>query len=153
MIKRLFAYFFVSFRSKKVEKTETFNRQSFFFIVLYWQMWKSCPYSPQILVVSRILAAFFFGYFPNPKEWLHSCFSTIYLIVNGPIFLLRSWFRIVSLLNRVQAQRVLILYFCFFFKDNKAHCVHDIDKDYKLKRLQATSYKLQATSYKLQAKS
>ena len=35
---------------------------------------------------------------------------------------------IVGFLNRVQAQsiaqRLLILYFCFFFKDNKAHNVH-----------------------------
>ena len=35
--------------------------------------------------------------------------------------------RIVGFLNRAQAQRVLILYFCFFFKDNKAHYVHDKD--------------------------
>ena len=32
--------------------------------------------------------------------------------------------RIVGFLNRVQAQRILILCFCFFFIDNKAH-----DKD------------------------
>ena len=31
----------------------------------------------------------------------------------------------------VQAQRVLIMYFCFFFKDNKAHNVHDNDVHYQ----------------------
>ena len=35
--------------------------------------------------------------------------------------------RIVGFLNRVQVQRVLILYFCLFFKDNQAHNVHDKD--------------------------
>ena len=49
----------------------------------------------------------------------------------GPIFLLRSWLRIVGFFNRVQAQRVLILYFCFFFRDNKAHNVHDKDLHYQ----------------------
>ena len=39
---------------------------------------------------------------------------------NGPIFL-------QTILITVQAQRVLILYFCFFFEDNKAHNVHDKD--------------------------
>ena len=31
----------------------------------------------------------------------------------------------------VQAQRVLILYFCFFFKDDKAHIIHDKDLNYQ----------------------
>ena len=46
------------------------------------------------------------------------------LTINGPIFLLRSLFRIVGFFNRVQAQRVLILYFCFSFKDNNSLSIY-----------------------------
>ena len=48
-------------------------------------------------------------------------------VVLGPNTSVTILNRIVGFLNRVQDQRVLILYFCFFFKDNKAHNV--IDKD------------------------
>ena len=43
---------------------------------------------------------------------------------NGPIFL-------QTIPIPVQARRVLILYFCFFFKDNNAHNVHDNDVHYQ----------------------
>ena len=47
--------------------------------------------------------------------------------------------RIVGFLIRVQALRILILYFCFFFKYDKAHNVHD--KDLQLSQLNhETSY-------------
>ena len=42
----------------------------------------------------------------------------------GPIFL-------QTIPIPVLAQRVLILYFSFFFKDNKAHNVHDKDVHYQ----------------------
>ena len=43
--------------------------------------------------------------------------------INGPIFL-------QTIPITVQAQRILILFFCFFFKDDKAHNVHDKDVYY-----------------------
>ena len=62
----------------------------------------------------------------------YSCFAFVFHTkillksqgIFGPIFLQK-------IPIQVQAQRVLILYFCFFFKDDKAHNVHDKDIDYQ----------------------
>ena len=55
-------------------------------------------------------------------------FATVYHWPNTFVTILK---RIVGFLNRVQAQRVLILYFCFFFQDNKVHNVYDKDAHYQ----------------------
>ena len=69
----------------------------------------------------------------------------LYLLYTYPIFILYAYEKPISTLVHlhviigpiflqaipVQAQKVLILYFCFFFKDNKAHNVHNKDVHYQ----------------------
>ena len=69
----------------------------------------------------------------HEELWIHWCelncnkFGTknIFEQCNGPILLVRSWIGSSAFWPgfNVHAQRVLILYFCFFFKDNKPHNV------------------------------
>ena len=61
-------------------------------------------------------------WFWRPCNCKHSDFRVAYC--NGPIFL-------PTIPIPVHAQSVLILYFCFFFKDNKAPNVHDKDAHYQ----------------------
>ena len=74
---------------------------------------------------SELFLAFWFweirlmaGYFLQNDSMNIEKFAPNFLNDIGPIFL-------QTIPIPVQAQRPLILYFCFFFKDNKAHNVHD----------------------------
>ena len=58
-------------------------------------------------------------YFLKSKAYLH-CYCYCHSLLIGTIFL-------QTIPIPVQAQRVLMLYFCFFSKDDKAHNVHDKD--------------------------